>query len=152
MVIENFTSSPHMVSWYILDIGIILISLRIKEFFSLRDIGSTYVTVIEWFGQLVELSMLISSSRQFLIQSCNFFYREYEYCCLAVCLVKRLSRFYLGTDVISVRLELKFLCQLFQTSLHGWAVWQLILLLRQFCITWLCLLFYLLWNLDRYSR
>jgi len=42
MVFENVTSlSPYMVSWYILDVGIILISLRFKEFFSLRDNGST---------------------------------------------------------------------------------------------------------------
>lgn len=48
MVIENFTSlSPYMVSWYILDVGIILISLKFKKLFSLCDNGSTYVTVME---------------------------------------------------------------------------------------------------------
>jgi len=74
MVIENFiSSSPYTESWYIFDIGIILVSPRINEFFSLRDIGSTNVTMMERFGKLVELPMLISSSQSFLFQSCNFF-------------------------------------------------------------------------------
>jgi hypothetical protein len=48
MVTENFTlSSAYMVMRYIFDKGIILISRRIQEFFSLRDIGSKYVTVME---------------------------------------------------------------------------------------------------------
>ena len=64
MVIENFaSSSPYRVSWYIFDIGIILISLRVNEYFSFRDNSNTYVTVMEWFGQRVELSTLISFSQ-----------------------------------------------------------------------------------------
>ena len=32
-----------MVRWYTFDIGTILISLRTEEFFSLNDVGSTYL-------------------------------------------------------------------------------------------------------------
>ena len=35
-----------MVRWYIFDIGSILISVRINEFFLLRDVGSTYLNVV----------------------------------------------------------------------------------------------------------
>jgi hypothetical protein len=36
----------YMVRWYIFDIGSILISVRINEFLWLRDVGSTYLTVV----------------------------------------------------------------------------------------------------------
>jgi hypothetical protein len=48
MVIDKFTSSStYMVRWYIFDIGVVLISLRINEFFSLRETGGTYLTMME---------------------------------------------------------------------------------------------------------
>ena len=56
-----------------------------------------------------------------------FSLREGECCFLAICPVIRLSSFYLVTDVICVRLEWNFLCPRFQTSPHGWPVWQLLL-------------------------
>jgi hypothetical protein len=36
----------YVVRWYIFDIGTILISIKFNEFFSLRDFGSTYSTVV----------------------------------------------------------------------------------------------------------
>jgi hypothetical protein len=46
---------------YIYNIGTILTSLRDNEYFLLRDVGSTYVTVVSLCGQLAELSVLIHS-------------------------------------------------------------------------------------------
>ena len=61
-----------MVRWYVFDIATILISIRIGEFFILRDVGSTYLTVLASFGQLAELSQLISSTQPFVFQIYNF--------------------------------------------------------------------------------
>ena len=104
-----------MVRWYIFDIGTIMTSLRINEFSSLHGVGRTYMAVVTWCEQLVELSQLISSAQQFAFQSCNFFFfREGEYCCLAVCPVIRHSSFCLVTVVISVRLEWNFCARVFR--------------------------------------
>ena len=43
--------------WYIFDIGIILISLRTNEFFSLCDVGSTCLTLVTCWQQLGELTV-----------------------------------------------------------------------------------------------
>ena len=115
------------VRWYNFDIFKILISLKINEFFSLRDVRSTYLIVVAWCGQLVKLSVLISLTQLFVLYSCNFvFLMEGDYPCLAIFLVIRLSRFYLVTLVISVRLEWNILFPRFQTSPRGWSVWQLL--------------------------
>jgi hypothetical protein len=116
-----------MVRWYNFDICKILISLRINEFFSFRDVGSVYLIVVAWCGQLVKLSVLISLTQLFVLYTCNFvFLMEGDYLCLAIFPVIRLSRFYLVTLVISVRLEWNILFPRFQTSPHSWSVWQLL--------------------------
>jgi hypothetical protein len=92
----------NMVRWYIFDVRTFLISLTIKEFCSLRDAGTTFLTVVEWCGQLVELSVLISPTQQFVSQSCSLLLREAECCCLAICTITRLSRYYLVPEVISI--------------------------------------------------
>jgi len=102
-----------MVRCYIFGIGTILIGLRTEQFFWFYDVGSTYLTVVECCGQLVELSVVISSTQPFLFRSCSFFLRESQYCCLAICPVIGLSSFYLVTEVIGVRLERNFLCSRF---------------------------------------
>lgn len=115
------------VRWYNLDIFKILISLKINEFFSLRDVGSTYLIVVAWCGQLVKLSLLISLTQLFVLYCCNFvFLIEGDYPCLDIFPVIRLPRFYLVTLVISVRLEWNILFPCFQTSPRGWSVWQLL--------------------------
>jgi len=93
--------------------------------FSLRDAGSTYQTVVVWWGQLVELSVLISSTQQFAFQSSKFILREGEYCFSAIYPVIKLPSFCLATKNISFRLEWNVLGPRVQTSLHGWPVWQL---------------------------
>ena len=102
--------------WCIFDVGTLLISLMINEFFSLHDVGSTYLTVVWWFGELIELSVLISFARKFVFQSWFFFLTEADYCCLAICPVIRLSSCCLVNEAINVRLEWNLLCPRFQTT------------------------------------
>jgi len=90
---------------YIFDIGTILISLRTKEFFSLRDVGSTCLTV-----DMIRRACLINSFNfihtAIQLSDLQFiFLREGQYCCLAICSVIKLSSFYIVAEVISVRLE-----------------------------------------------
>lgn len=99
-----------MVRRYTFDLGTFLFSLRINEFFSLPDVGSNYLSVVAWCGQLAALPVLISSTQQFVFQSCDFFVMEGDYSCLAICTVVRLTSFCLVTEVTSVRLEWNFLC------------------------------------------
>jgi len=51
-----------MVNWYIFDIGTVLISVRLNELVSLRDVGSTDLTLAARCRLLVELGVLISST------------------------------------------------------------------------------------------
>jgi hypothetical protein len=94
-----------MVRSYVFDIGIILISLRTKEFFSLRDVGSTYLTVdmIRRACWIISVNFIHTAIRVSDLQF--IFLREGQYCCLAICSVIKLSSFYLVAEVISVRLE-----------------------------------------------
>jgi hypothetical protein len=46
---------------YVYHISTILTSLRDNEYFLLSDVGSTYLTVVSFCGQLTELSVLIHS-------------------------------------------------------------------------------------------
>jgi len=91
-----------------------MISLSINDFFSLRDVGSTDLTVVAWCG--MQLSVLISSTQLFVFQSCFFFGgggvggREREYGCLAIFSAIRLFSLYLVTEFINVRCEWNFLC------------------------------------------
>ena len=62
-----------MVMWYICDISTILPGLRINDFFSLRVVCSTYLTMAAWCGQHEEFSVVISFTQQFVFQSCSFF-------------------------------------------------------------------------------
>ena len=69
-----------------------------------------------------------------------FFLRESWRCCLAICTVTRLSSFSPLTVVVSVTLEWNSLCPRFQTSPHGWSVWQLLPLLEvDCCYLFVCL-------------
>ena len=57
-----------------MNVDTILISLKDKEFYSLRDVGSTYLTVVALYEQLAELSVLIHSHSIWWFRVTIFFY------------------------------------------------------------------------------
>jgi hypothetical protein len=71
--IHNIRPDIDMARWCIFNRGTIVISVRVDEFFSLREVGSTYLTMVARNGQRVELSVLISSTQQFVFQNCSLF-------------------------------------------------------------------------------
>ena len=102
--------------WYFFDINTSMISLSINDFFSLRDVGSTDLTVVVWWGMLVELSVLIHPHSSLCFRIAFLFLRQGEYSCLVICSAIKLFSLYLVTEVINLRCEWNFLCP-------PWPVW-----------------------------
>jgi len=63
-----------MVKWYIFDIRTFLIIIWLGEFFSLREVGSTYsdCVVSWWCGRFVDFCVFFSSTQQIVYQSYDF--------------------------------------------------------------------------------
>jgi hypothetical protein len=62
-----------IVGRYIFNIGALLTILRDNEYFLIRDVGSTYLSVVLLCGQLVELSVFIRSHSSLCFRATDFF-------------------------------------------------------------------------------
>jgi hypothetical protein len=135
-----------------LDIGKIPIISRFNECFSLRDVGSTSLTVMVARKPFLNYlcSFRLHSSSCF--RAGMFFLWEGKYFCLAMCHCIKLVWFVLLTEVINVRLESRLLCPRFGHHYMIGLCDRCSHLLTQFGIKWLFLLFYVKCMCDECKR
>ena len=84
-----------------------------NELFSLRDVGSTYLTECDVNGLFNDPYYFYLQCR-LCVQSCSFFLWEGEYFYLSICPVMKLSHFYLLNEVFSVRFESVFFARVYR--------------------------------------
>jgi len=97
----TLSSISTMVMWYT-DVGTIQFILLFKQNFSLRNVGSTYLSVLQWCGQLVKL---LCSSR--LCSACAVELRlvAFETVCSSIELFALLQRSSLGVGRLTVEVS-----------------------------------------------